>query len=111
MTSTILYVENGPDIKLPTRVEICPSCGGEGARDCFSNGMTAEEMHEQGEEFAEDYAAGMYSTVCGECEGENVIRVVDESQLDPETLTAWHHQEQEAADLRRADAQERSYCA
>lgn len=74
---------------LPTKVIVCPRCGGRGSHDCWEGGMTRDEMDEQGPEFFDDYMNGMYSVTCTECDGRNVIDGIDEDRCAPELLEAW----------------------
>jgi predicted methyltransferase len=51
---------------------ICPVCRGEGQYvnpSIDANGITAEEMHELGDDFREEYTAGAYDVTCQICQG------------------------------------------
>lgn len=70
------------DIHLPAKFEVCPRCQGGGKQDVYDGGMTGDEMAEAGQEFAEDYAAGVYFKPCEECNGKRVVAVADRSLLN-----------------------------
>jgi RecJ-like exonuclease len=99
MGKLIVYVDRWDDdgcfvdeVELPSKMEVCPRCHGRGVHDCWEGGMTAEEMWEQGDDFIDDYRAGMYDRVCSVCDGRNVVEVVDEDRCTPELLAAWWDQ-------------------
>jgi DnaJ-class molecular chaperone len=87
------------DSYLPGKFEVCPSCHGGGSQDVWDGGMTAEEFYEQGPDFAEDYAAGVYSKPCEECKGQRVVAAPDRSQLSPK----------QAKQLARYEAEQEAY--
>jgi len=77
--------EDGTVVTLPLRREVCPRCDGRGVHDheAFSNGISAEDFAEDSE-FAEAYWEGAYNVPCSECNGRNVVDVVD-----VEAIPAW----------------------
>lgn len=104
----ILYTEDENEIRIPTRYEVCDRCHGEGNHDAWDGGMTATEMHEQGDEFIEDYAAGHYSVPCTECKGQRVVAVIDELRATPEQLAAWEKHADDEYEYRAMAAAERA---
>lgn len=71
-------------VSLPGKYVVCQGrCKGSGTQDCWNGGMTAEQMHEQGPDFIDDYLAGVYSVPCEDCGGERVQVVPDEEVCDP----------------------------
>lgn len=92
----------GDEITLPTRKEVCPRCEGTGTHvnpNIDGDGITASEWAEWDDDDRESYMRGDYDVTCEECFGHNVIDVVDESRLDPETLRLWRAwEDSEAAD-------------
>lgn len=90
-------VEVGDEI-YPARWEICFRCQGEGTHDAWEGGMTSEEFHEQGPEFAEDYFRGMYDKACEECGGSGKELVPDLARMteeQKEELERYHRAEYE----------------
>lgn len=88
------------EFRLPIIKEVCPVCQGEGTivnRSIDGNGISADDFYDD-PDFAEDYMRGVYNVVCDECNGRNVISVVDESRLDDETLKAWNEWQRDASD-------------
>jgi hypothetical protein len=77
------YLADHPDVRrIPTIKAICPSCGGEGRYvnpSIDSNGITADEMYELGDDFRDDYMSGVYDVECQECHGANVVDCLDET--------------------------------
>lgn len=114
-TATIAVVtEDGEEIQLPTRYEVCGRCHGTGTHvnpAIDGHGISAEEMYELGDEFIEDYCRGVYDIRCEECHGERVVAVLDEERCTPEQVAAYErhlHEEwvyqQECAMERRMGA-------
>jgi len=71
------------EIFCPTKVALCPVCGGEGRHvnpsvDCC--GLTREDFDED-PDFADEYFSGMYDVSCYNCHGEKVVREPDMEQL------------------------------
>lgn len=94
----IVLDEHDNELRLATRNELCPRCGGDGTHDAWEGGMTASEMDEMGEEFLEDYLAGHYSVPCTVCEGRRVVAVPDEDRADPAALAIWQAEQEDAAE-------------
>jgi hypothetical protein len=89
------------DTELPTHREVCPSCDGKGThvnRSIDGNGITAEDLEELGDGFLDDYRGGVYDVVCDECHGRNVVEVVNETDLMPDTLRLWREWLRDTAD-------------
>lgn len=103
----VLYAETEDQIHIPARNEVCWRCRGDGRHDAWEGGMTAEEMHDHGDEFIEDYFAGHYSVPCTVCKGNRVVAVPDELLATPEQLTVWQDHENAEAEYRAEAAAER----
>jgi hypothetical protein len=117
----ILYrdAEDGgvDEITLPTKKAVCPDCKGTGShvnRAIDGNGITSSEMAELGDDFREDYLAGVYDVTCETCEGANVVDELDEERCKPDDLEAFRKQEEEhyrdynsESTLRRMESGER----
>lgn len=88
--------ELGREITLPLKNQLCPACNGEGTRAL--HGYEVTDQCREDPEFAEDYFAGRYDTVCEECRGAKVQKVVDEDALDADVLKLWHFYLDDAAD-------------
>lgn len=86
MSITFFDPDTGDRVMLPSKNEVCTRCFGSGTHDSWDNGMTAEEMYEWGDDFVDDYFAGYYDTVCEECNGNNVVAVIDEQRCTPEQI-------------------------
>lgn len=107
----VLHKNSDVEVRIPTRFEVCSRCRGEGTHDAWEGGMTAEEMHEQGDEFLDDYMAGAYSVPCTVCAGKRVIAVADEQLCSPEQLASWIEHETAEADYRaEAEMERRAGC-
>jgi hypothetical protein len=84
---------------LPSKFEVCGKCAGSGSHvneAIDGNGITSSEMDELGDDFREDYMAGVYDVQCTECKGLRVVPVVDADRCPAELLAKYHaHQEEE----------------
>lgn len=103
----ILNEDDEDEVRIPARFEVCGRCRGEGNHDAWEGGMTESEMHEQGEEFMEDYARGHYAVPCTVCKGKRVVSVPDELLATPEQLAAYEEYMTDMADMRAEQAAER----
>jgi len=96
-TATI-ELEDGTEVILPTRWEICGTCQGHNVSTAHveheGGGITAEEMDELGEDFREDYFNGVYDLPCPDCEGGKTL-VVDQDRLTDEQREAWLEKERD----------------
>lgn len=81
----ILYTDDGDEISLPTKWEICPTCRGKGTSSAYLGAFTGDDMRED-PEFFEDYMNGNYDRSCDECDGTGKIEVIDTEKLDEKTL-------------------------
>lgn len=115
----ILYMEREEadgtyvdEIELPTHMEVCDRCRGKGTHTNPSidgNGLSQEYAEDV--EFMEDYLSGAYDVRCEECNGANVVPVVDEERMTPEQVEAWHTQCQEEWEYQaERDAERRMGC-
>lgn len=81
--------EDGEEIQIPAKYEVCDRCHGEGHHTnpaIDGNGITQSEMEELGDDFREDYLSGVYDIPCDECYGKRVILEEDRENVDPEIL-------------------------
>jgi hypothetical protein len=109
LTVTILNAE-GDEIALPAKHEVCPRCEGHGSHvnpAIDGNGITESEMYEAGEDFREDYMAGVYDVRCEECKGNRVVAVVNRDALTDEQRTALERHERAQEESARDDYSER----
>jgi hypothetical protein len=105
-----IYTDLGDEVSLPTKKEVCWRCRGEGTHvneNIDGNGITSEEMDELGDDFLEDYLGGKYDVTCYECDGQNVVDVVDEDRCTPELLAVYRRYVEDEADYRAECAAER----
>jgi hypothetical protein len=111
MTQPIVFTSDDDEpITLAARNELCEACGGDGTQDTVGP-MTANEFHDHGDEFAEDYFAGRYDKPCETCGGDRVVRVPDEERANPEHLALYRAQERAIADMHaEMEAERRAGC-
>lgn len=95
--------DDGDEVELPARFEVCSRCRGEGVHDnaAFSNGISLEDFAED-PEFKEDYLSGAYDVTCSECNGLRVVPIPDENALSEEQKR-WLKNWQEAEADKRAE--------
>lgn len=72
---TVTHPETEEELQLPARWSICSHCNGEGQSSAYLGAFTAEDMHDAGPEFMEDYMAGAYDRSCEHCEGSGKVLV------------------------------------
>lgn len=72
------------ELPLPAKRVVCPRCDGSGVHDhpSFSNGVSGLDDPD----FAKEYFRGTYDVRCEECDGKNIVLVVDEDALAPKML-------------------------
>ena len=107
----LLFDENGDEIKLPTHKEVCGRCKGTGKHvnpAVDGNGITeSDRMDWADDDFMEDYMNGVYDVRCEECDGNNVVDVVDVERLSPELRKQYEDAIEEEYDYRSMQAAER----
>ena len=89
----VLYMEDGTELELPMKYEVCPVCEGKGkhVNPAIDAGGLSEEMMED-EEFLDGYAGGVYDVPCNRCEGKRVVPVVNWDALSDEERKAYEAQ-------------------
>ncbi len=99
------------ELVLPTKFELCPRCRGEGSHvnpAIDGNGLTAEDFDEAGEDFRENYMAGVYDVACYKCQGKRVVAVPDMDKLTAAEKILWKDHVREEADYQAiVDAERR----
>lgn len=105
----VLTDDDGVEIKLPTRWEVCPVCDGKGthvnpAIDC---GGISQDGFDQDPDFMESYMSGAYDQTCNHCGGRTTVEAVDWDRLTPAQRDAYDKQEQFEADYQAMCAAER----
>jgi hypothetical protein len=103
----IYKLNTNETITLPGKFEVCWRCKGHGVHDSWENGMTSDEMYEQGPDFAEDYMSGTYDTRCSECKGKRVLEELDRERATAEQLAIYDDNEREAMEYYAEVAAER----
>jgi RecJ-like exonuclease len=89
--------DEGLEIELPTRWEICDMCRGEGKESAYLGAFTSEDFAED-YEFFEDYMAGRYDRTCEACRGTGKVKVVDEDRCEQRLLEMYWEQERAIAE-------------
>lgn len=99
----VLEDDDGLEITLPTKFEVCPACEGKGHHDhpAFANGISAEDWNnEWDDEERESYLSGRYDVPCTECGGLRVVPVPDEERMDERMKKLWQQELDYRAELR-----------
>lgn len=78
------------EIELPAKRIVCTECDGTGAVLCDSLRGLALSADDMDPDFSEAYFDGNYDVCCRECNGKNVIDVVDEESLTPKMLERYY---------------------
>lgn len=76
-----VYDENGDEMSLPLKWEICSTCNGNGRESAYLGAFTRDDMDAEGPEFFEEYMAGAYDRTCEVCRGSGKVQVVDYDRL------------------------------
>lgn len=72
--------ENAIEIQLPTQRIVCPDCNGDGhhfRRDLDETSLVRSMQDDGDYDALESYYSGEYDVVCVECNGANVVDVID----------------------------------
>ncbi len=96
----ILYLEDGSEIELATKMARCDVCRGKGhhVNVAIDAGGLSEEMM-QDEEFLDGYQSGVYDVPCNYCGGKGEVREVDfGAALSPEHRDLYKKQLRDDAD-------------
>jgi RecB family endonuclease NucS len=106
--------DEGEEIELPAKYEVCSRCEGEGAHtnpNIDGNGITASEWEEDwDEESRENYMNGVYDVTCVECDGRRVVAVLDREAADPELVKQYDAYQESLARSRAEERYERRLC-
>ena len=105
MKTLVLYRDDGSETVLPFKWEICSACDGHGKSSAYLGAFTWEQMHEEGQEFIEDYFAGNYDRACDSCGGSGKVKVPDFERMSP--ADAEEYKAQVRAE-RECDAEQRA---
>lgn len=94
---------NAFEVPLPAKRIVCPGCDGAGTE--LRGGLKGAVISDENladPDFRESYFGGDYDVACSECDGKNVVLVVDEDQLTGKMADRyWRAVE----DARRSDAE------
>jgi DnaJ-class molecular chaperone len=74
---------------LPGKMIVCPCCNGQGTivnPAIDYDGLSDEDC--QDKEFMDNYMSGTYDITCTECQGRNVVAVLDWERLSPKMQKA-----------------------
>jgi hypothetical protein len=107
MKKPILYCDDGSEIELPTKFEVCPTCEGRGKSSAYLGAFTRDQLDDQGPEWCEDYFRGDYDRACDECRGQRVIAVADRGKMTKAQWREFTRQERDSAECDRIQRQER----
>jgi hypothetical protein len=82
----IHYLPNGEEepVEFPAKMVVCSTCEGMGSTvnpSIDGNGITQSEMEELGDDFREDYLAGVYDVTCRTCQGLRVVPQLDRAAI------------------------------
>lgn len=98
MPKPLTIIDNdGNEVELPTRNEVCSQCEGEGRSSAYLGVIDPNEWEP---DELDEYMQGRYDRTCETCKGERVVAVVDEDRLTPDQLVLWHEWERSEAEYR-----------
>ncbi len=97
---------NSFEVKLPSKVIVCPDCNGSGTELCGGlKGAVISDESLEDPDFCRSYFGGDYDVACSRCNGRNVIDAVDEERLSKKMLERYYRQVESDA---RYEAEERA---
>jgi len=103
----ILYKEDGTEVELPVKFELCSRCEGKGTHvnpAVDGNGITGEEWaNDWDEDSREMYMTGGYDVSCYACHGKRVVPVADRERMSDDDWREYMAQLDE--DARDAEVQ------
>lgn len=105
--SPTLYCDDGSEIELPFKWEICQACNGHGKSSSYLGAFTHDEMRDEGYEFMEDYMAGHYDRACDTCGGSGKIKIADRARMSKSHWREWKAQLQADAECEAESRHER----
>jgi hypothetical protein len=103
----VLFCDDGSELVLPNKWEICSHCRGEGKSSAYLGAFTRDDLDEQGSEWCEDYFAGRLDCACKHCGGAGKVSVVDWSKLTKAQKREWNAQVRAERECRAEERAER----
>lgn len=103
----ILFCDDGSEIELPSKWEICGHCRGNGTSSSYLGAFTSDDWHDLDDEWREDYMAGRFDRACDACDGLGRVRVADYGRMTDEQRAAYEAQLQDDAEYAAMVAAER----
>lgn len=96
--------DDGVELKLPMKWEICDCCGGDGSHSQHLGVLNTEEWEP---EELDDYMRGAYDRSCGECSGTGKVRVPDFDRMSDEEKRIVEETDRSMAEMDAISASER----
>jgi hypothetical protein len=108
--SVTICDDDGNDLELPGRYEICPDCDGHGVRALGGMAITSSEWEDWDCEEREGYFRGDYDTTCECCNGSGKIVMVDEDRLSDDEKRMMEAYYKCLSEARQTERNERLMC-
>lgn len=102
-----VYDEDGNELLVPARFEVCPQCEGMGTTSDHIGVFFPDDEYLQDEDFRDAYFDGRFDRPCPECSGSRVVLVADEGKATPHELACVERERRAEADARAIEAAER----
>jgi hypothetical protein len=103
----VLFCDDGSEVELPFKWEICAACSGHGKSSAYLGAYTQSEMDEAGPEFHDEYMRGGYDRPCISCDGLGRRMVADGSRMTRAQRAAYRLQQQADREIDAIQAAER----
>lgn len=99
MKPPVLFMDDGEEIELPMKWEVCHVCNGKGrhVNPAIDAGGLSAEMQDDAD-FIDGYMAGTYDVECNGCKGRTTVPAVDWDALTPDQSELYTAQLQDDAD-------------
>jgi len=108
------HEEEEVTLTLPARMEVCDLCSGSGkvVNPSIDAGGLTQDDFDRDPDFEEEYFSGAYDIGCPQCNGNNVMPVVNEAALDDEQKKKYYQfLEQESFEAAEREADRRTMMA
>ena len=108
------HEEEEVTLRLPAKMEVCDLCSGSGkvVNPSIDAGGLTQDDFDRDPDFEEEYFSGAYDIGCPQCNGNNVMPVVNEAALDDEQKKKYYEfLEKESSEAAEREADRRTMMA
>ena len=100
------YNDDGEEVRIPARFEVCWDCDGRGSSSAHLGAFSPDDEYMRDDDFREAYFAGRFDRACGTCGGKRVVLEPDEFRATDEQMRWWESERRAEAEARAIQAAE-----